>query len=161
MKYVWVHTLYSGPAQKLLYQLKFGRSRAAAALVADLLDTTVPALPKDTVLSYIPTATGRVRIRGYDQSQLIARMLAKRRGLEVARLLVRRGQTRQTGASRTQRIKQAELHYGLASIRSLKGTTVVLIDDISTTGATLEAAARVLKKAGAKQVNAAAFAQKQ
>lgn len=161
LRHVWVRTTYQGPAQKLLYQFKFGRSRAAANVVAVLIDDILPALPKDTILSYIPTATSRVRVRGYDQSRLITRELAKKRGLEVARLLVRHGQTRQTGATRSQRIKQAEKHYGLASGYNLKGKTIVLIDDISTTGATLEAAARVLKKAGAKQVNAAVFAQKQ
>lgn len=161
LRYVWVLTLYRGHAQKLLYRLKFGRGKAAASVIATLLDDMLPALPKDTILSYIPTATSRVRMRGYDQSCLIAQELAKMRGLRASRLLVRHGQTRQTGATRSQRIKQAEKHYGLVLGQNLKGKTIVLVDDISTTGATLEAAARVLKKAGAKQVNATVFAQKQ
>lgn len=161
LKHVWVHAFYSGAAKKLIYQLKFGRAKTAAAVMADLLDDTLPALPLDTVVTYIPTATSRVRIRGYDQSRLLARALAKRRGLRAERLLVRYGQTRQVGSSRSQRIKQAAQNYSLATDRSLKGSTILLIDDIITTGATLEMAAKVLRQADPSRIYAAAFAQKQ
>lgn len=161
LKHVWVRTYYQSVPKNLIYQLKFGRAKKAAKTIAELLDTSLPALPKDTVVTYVPTATSRVRVRGYDQSQLIASHLAKQRSLPMARLLVRHGQTRQVGSVRTKRLEQAAKNYGLANNKRLSQKHILIVDDILTTGATLEAASRVLRKTGAKQVNAAVFAHKQ
>jgi ComF family protein len=159
LKFVWARGQYGDVTKTLIYQLKFGRKKAAARVIARLLDESVPFLPKDTLITYVPTATSRVRVRGYDQSRLIAKELSKLRGLTMSPLLVRLGQTRQVGATRKQRIKQASNNYRLTNKR-VTGQNIVIIDDILTTGATVEAAAKLLKQAGAKQVNAAVFAQK-
>jgi predicted amidophosphoribosyltransferase len=101
-----------------------------------------------------------VRQRGYDQTRLIARVFAKQRGLPCDELLVRRGQSRQVGSDRKHRQEQAAKNYQ-SKQNIAKGTEVLLIDDILTTGATLEASAKILYQAGAKTVNAVVFAQKQ
>lgn len=156
---VWVRSLYGGTVRELLYILKFGRARAAATIVASLLDESLPYFPEDTVVTYVPTATRRVRVRGYDQTRCIARELARLRGLRCRRLLIRYGQTRQVGASRAERVRQAADNYGSISTPGIR--SVLLVDDILTTGATLEAAAHVLKDSGIKHVYGAVFAQKQ
>lgn len=161
LKYVWLHTVYKDTAKELIYQLKFARAKAAAKLVAELLDESTPALPEGSTISYIPTATSRVRQRGYDQTQLIAKEFARMRGLPCHTLLVRHGQARQVGSDRKHRIEQASKNYSATNPSKIKGANIVLIDDILTTGATIESGARILKKAGAKQINAVIFAQKQ
>jgi len=98
-----------------------------------------------------------VRIRGYDQSQLIAKRLAKQLGLPYCRLLRRVGQTRQVGASRQQRKEQIQ-HAFQPTGNKLTSQRVIVVDDILTTGATLEAAAAALKQAGASHVTAVVFA---
>jgi ComF family protein len=160
LKHVWITTQYDGPPKELVYKLKFGRTKHAAKVIADHLHETVPDLPSSTLVTFVPTATSRVRQRGYDQTQLIAKAFARHRSLQCAPLLVRYGQSRQVGSDRKHRFDQAAKNYGpLKNIAT--STDVLLIDDILTTGATLESAAKLLKQAGAKTINAAIFAQKQ
>lgn len=113
-------------------------------------------LPDNVVLVPVPTATGRVRQRGYDQALLLTKELSRHTGLPYRKLLTRRGQAHQVGADRTTRKQQLA---GAYAAKSAKGLRVVLIDDVMTTGATLEAAASVLQKAGASQIDALTFAQ--
>ncbi len=161
LKHVWVRSQYERVSKELIHQLKFGRARAAAHTIAGLLDEAVPALSKDTVITYVPTAMRRVRIRGYDQSKLIARAFAAQRGLRSQALLMRLGQSRQVGANRKHRRAQAAHNYRLLAGVDVRGKDILLIDDITTTGATLESAAQVLKNAHVAKVNAATFGQKQ
>lgn len=109
---------------------------------------------------HLPTATSRVRQRGYDHARLIARDFASRRQLPCQSLLVRHGQQRQVGAARTIRLQQAEQFYSAKIVRPMP-SRVLLIDDVVTTGASISAAAKCLKRAGVKHVDAAIFAQKQ
>lgn len=160
LEYVWVRAQYADLAHDLVYALKFSRTKAAARVIAELLDESLPYLEKDTIITYVPTATSRVRIRGYDQTRLIAKELAAIRRLKCQKLLIRIGQTRQVRSGRLQRAEQAAGNYIAVPGVPLE-TAVVLIDDIVTTGATLESAAKVLKSTGAKRVFGAAFAQKQ
>lgn len=158
LRHVWPRTLYADTAKELVYRLKFARARASVYVIVDLLDEAVPFLPPTTIVTYIPTATSRVRLRGYDQSRLIARGFSERRGLRMQTLLMRVGQKRQLGSSRKQRFEQAQGNYMLTKC-DITDRQILLIDDILTTGATLEVAAALLKSAGAAQVMAAVFAQ--
>lgn len=159
INHVWIRSIYINKAKELVYRLKFERTKSAAENIAELLDEAIPFLSKATIVTWVPTATSRVRLRGYDQSYLIARRIAKMRGLRLEKLLIRNGQARQVGSSRAARIRQAELNYSPAA-RTGFSKEVLLIDDIVTTGASIEAAAKILKKSGVKRVNAAVFAQK-
>lgn len=122
------------------------------------IDQTLPDLPRDTIICHIPTARDRVRIRGYDQAEEIAKSLAKIRGYKHKTLLYRIGKSRQVGSGRKDRFKQLEGAFKLRDI-SLEDTNILLVDDISTTGATVEEAAKTLRKSGAKTIDAAVFAQ--
>jgi len=143
--------------ERLIDGYKFGRAKAAIKAMADLLDSRLPALPLEAVLVPIPTIPQHIRQRGYDHSRLIAKILAKRRGLRVDPALVRHTSAVQRGAGRKQRISQAKRAFGCT--RELSDKQIyILIDDVATTGATLSAAAEVLRRSGAKQVWAAAVA---
>jgi ComF family protein len=155
---VWVAAEYAGLTEKLLHQYKFERLRAAHKPLAAALDSLLPHLDPEVTIVPLPTAQGRVRQRGYDQSVLIAAELAKARSLKLLRAIERNLSTRQTGADRKTRIKQAEGACTLPQPNMVKGKVVWLVDDICTTGASLDAAARLLKKAGAKEVHACVIA---
>lgn len=158
--HVWVGSVYDGVAKLLIRKLKFERGKAASHAIAALLEESLPHLPAGTVVTYVPTASRRIRLRGYDHAKLIAERFAKLRGLSCSPLLVRHGHSRQVRSSKTARAEQAAKSYS-AKRPKITYDTVLLIDDILTTGATIEAASRVLKKAGVKHINAAVFAQKQ
>lgn len=135
--------------------------RAAAEPIANLMDEVLPWLEPEVLVVPVPTATIRRRYRGYDHTELIAQELAKMRGLQQASVLLRVGQTRQVGAKRLERLSQLKESFMPRNPTIIKGAHILLVDDIVTSGGTLESAARVLKKAGARRVDAVAFAQKQ
>jgi ComF family protein len=158
LRHVWVATDYGEISKKLIHKLKFERAIAGSVVVAEKINQIIPKLPEDTIICHIPTADSRVRMRGYDQAGEIARNLAKLTGYKQASLLVRRGKSRQVGASRTDRFKHLERAFRVKDL-DLKQAKILLIDDITTTGATIEAAAKMLKKAGIKTIDVAVFAQ--
>ena len=158
LKMVCVATDYRGTAKTLVHNLKFGRAMAAAGTLAAVMDDTLPFLNPETIVTFVPAATGHVRVRGYDQSKLIARAVANGRNLRNFTLLRRSGQERQVGSDRSLRLKQLKNKYRPVKTYLIKGADILLIDDVITTGATLEEAARTLKQAGAKSVSAAVFA---
>lgn len=153
----WVVAPRKGPLEDLIDLYKFERARAGYHSLADLLLTRLPELPPETVVVPIPTITPHIRERGYDHTLLIARYVARKRKLRLASLLDRKTNTMQRGSSKSVRRKQALQAF------AVRGTvdparTYLLLDDIVTTGATLDAAAKVLKDAGAKHVWVAAVA---
>ena len=160
LRHVWVAGAYEGVRRKLVQQLKYERAEEAGSVMAAMIDEALPYLDENTLISFVPTATSRVRMRGYDQAQLIARHLGRIRKRRVVNTLVRHGQSRQVGAKRSERVLQLAGAYRVRRPDIVRGCVILLIDDVVTTGATIEAAAKTLRAAGAKQVDAAVFAQK-
>lgn len=151
-------TRYEGSAKQLVWRLKFERARAAADTAAEVMAARLT-VPHDAVIAFAPAVTSHVRRRGYDQAELIAAGLAKRINVPYRPLLIRLGQRQQRGRSRKQRLMQLENAFRAVHVQYVAGAHVVLVDDVITTGATLEAAARALKVAGARRVSAVVFAQ--
>lgn len=151
-------TVYVEAAKDIVWKLKFAHARAAVEPMATLMVARM-VFDEDIVLVPVPTATSRVRQRGYDQAELLCRALAAKTNLPYRCVLARRGQSRQVGTGRNERVKHLAGAFVLRSDYLVAGKHVVLIDDVLTTGATLEAAARVVKKAGANRIDAMVFAQ--
>lgn len=150
-------TVYESTAKDLVWQLKFQGAQAASEEMAAMLSRFVPNHP-DFVIVPAPTATSRIRLRGYDQAALIARSLARRTGVQYLPALRRSGQHHQVGSNRAERTRQLQDAYRVVRPTDVVGKHVLLVDDVLTTGATLEAAAKVLKAAGAKRVSGLVFA---
>lgn len=164
---VWVATDYAGVPQELVKVYKFGHQRAAAHSLAGIMAEALEAycdldlLPgRNYLVVPVPTATSRVRQRGFDHAALLARTLAGRLGLEYSPVLRRTGQSRQVGAGRTQRLAQSPADYPLHLPQKVKGRNILLVDDVVTTGGTLIAATKSLRAGGAKHVDALVFAKK-
>ncbi len=153
---VWVGTAYSGYAKQIVHEMKFTPDRTAGYIITRWLDEAMSYIDAD-VITYVPTAQNRVRQRGFDQSRIMAREFARRRGLPLEQLLLRHGNSRQVGSDKKARTQQIAGAY--TAKRSLQGENVLIVDDITTTGATLAEAARTLKKNGARSVSAVVFAQ--
>jgi ComF family protein len=151
-------TTYTGIAKTLVWKLKFSGAQAAAKTMTSLMAGLAEA-EKGSILVAVPTATSRVRQRGYDQSKLLARALSKQTGLPRLSLLGRAGQAQQHGASRQERISQLKNDFRIAPLTDVRNKHIILVDDVITTGATLESAAAILLAAGAKQVDGLIFAQ--
>jgi ComF family protein len=158
---VWVAAAYSGIVRQLLHQYKFERAQDTAASLGGLLHRAIPVLSPDMLITYVPTATKRVRERGYDHAKELAKAFARQRQQKVTPTLVRLGQHRQVGAKRSVRQQQLKQAYRVRAANIVCGKRLLLIDDILTTGATLSAAAHVLLAAGAESVDVLVVAQKQ
>lgn len=152
-------TRYESIAKQLVWRMKFERARAGAGEIGELLVPLVEQLPPDAIIVHVPAAPSRIRRRGYDQAELIARSVARRNKQQRLSLLVRHSALQQRGANRKSRQNQAKQAFSARRSDAIRGAHIVLIDYVVTTGATLESAAAVLIAAGAKRVEAIVFAQ--
>jgi len=153
-----IHPLfsYAGPAKDLMAAYKTKRRRSLAPFFAVLFAEALEReWPGRTVVP-VPPRPGKTRSRGWDQVEEIARLL-ERRGCAVARPLDRRPSDEQKRLGRGERGANAGRAYFLRPGAS-SPRLVLLIDDVVTTGATLDACARALKEGGASSVDALVFA---
>ena len=152
---------YEGDVRASLLRYKFHGVTAYARVYADFIQKCIDenAISCDSI-TWVPLSRRRLRTRGYDQAELIARELAARMGLPCGRLLVKtvnnRAQSR-TGSAEKRRANAAGV-YACPCPEKVQGKRVLLVDDIITTGATVSECARVLKAAGCEEVFAAAAA---
>lgn len=156
--HVWIASKLDGLPEKLVHTFKFERAQAVAPTIAQLMQCALPAIRPDMLVVPVPTATSRVRQRGYDHTALLARTLAHGYKHQSISALKRLGHSRQVGATRVQRM--AQLTGAFRTVKPVTGKHLLLVDDVVTTGATLEEAARVLRSAGAERTDALVFAQK-
>jgi ComF family protein len=147
--------VYEGIVRRALQRLKYG---GMARIAQPLAEAAVPRLralvamvgPCDLVP--VPIHVGRLRERGYNQAELLAAALARAAGLEVRSTLIRqRPTTQQHRLDRAARLRNLRQAFGVHP-RARPPPTVILIDDILTTSATLEACAHVLRERGAERV---------
>lgn len=154
---VYPVTEYTGLSQQLLMQFKLGGAQDSARIIAQLAVDLFSFSPTSVIVP-LPTASSRIRQRGFDQASLIARQLARQTKLVRADLILRYGQQSQHGVGRRQRLEQLQGAYKLKRTSYLP-ERVLLVDDVLTTGATAEAAAQLLRANGVKTVSLLVFAQ--
>lgn len=158
---VYITTDYVGLPQKLLKAYKYQHTRAINTSIAQLMAETFNYLcDRKYLIIPVPTATTRVRQRGFDHSALLAKSVAKQLGFEQAQALSRIGQSRQVGAHRAERLRQLDGVFFVRRPEHISGQSVLLIDDVITTGGTLKAATKALRHAGARRVDALVFAKR-
>lgn len=114
-------------------------------------------MPHKPTLIAVPSSPLRVRQRGFDHSVTLVKEVAKLSGLPHRNVLARTNDLRQVGASKKQRQEQIQGAFRLKRSRKEIPEHVILVDDVITTGATLSEAAKILKDAGVKQVDALTF----
>jgi ComF family protein len=145
---------YEGPLERAIHRFKYERWRALARPLASLLEDRLAVDgPAAACLVAVPLHPARRAARGYNQSELIARELARSLRLDLPLRGLRRVRDTppQVGLDRLRR------HHNVAGAFSwhgppLQGEAVLLVDDVATTGATLEACARALRAAGSGSV---------
>jgi ComF family protein len=145
---------FEGPLQKAVHQFKYRRDIALADTLAELMLAAAPApAAAGSLVVPVPLAADRLAARGYNQSGLLAQTYAEWRGLRLApRGALRvRATAPQVGLSARQRRENVAGAFA-GEKRLVTGRTVILIDDVCTTGATLDSCAEALLAAGATAV---------
>lgn len=146
--------VFRGVIREAILQMKYHNLRAVAPLLAGMMyNHLVTRTVKPDLLVAVPLHRKRLWNRGYNQSELLTRELSRLAGIAISRCLVK---TRDTGSqvksgntrARRRNVNRAFGWKGAA----LHDRNVLLVDDVATTGATLDACANTLKSAGARQV---------
>lgn len=108
---------------------------------------------REWVLVSIPLSDAKMRKRGYNQAEILAKELSKKLSFPVQNLLQRVKETKtQVGLSNTERKLNIKNAFELNTTYLIQNTNAFLVDDVVTTGSTLSEAAKILKKAGAQKV---------
>lgn len=152
---------YDAELRALIVLLKYNGVRPLARPLGGwlaLLARQNPALSEVEALVPVPLHPSRQRARGYNQAELLARELGRwaKLRVETGWLRRRRDTPSQTGLTPAQRIENVRGAFGVEA--KLDTARILLLDDVCTTGATLNACARALKQAGAGVVNAITLA---
>lgn len=147
---------YQPPLDAVVRGLKFGRLDYLGRHLAEALATGLgPRLAEHDRVIPVPLHWRRRLARGYNQAERIARPLAGRLGLPCLQALARRRATPpQSLLGREERLANLRKAFHVPRPDRVRGLRVLLVDDVATTGATLDAAATALKKAGAAAVTA-------
>jgi ComF family protein len=149
----------------LIHLLKYDSVLPAAPVLGRLLAEAIAQLGRNDgatpLLVPVPLHSSKRGERGFNQAELIVRSAAKHlpTRLEIAAVLKRQRPTHsQVGLTREERITNMRGAFRVTDPERVKGRTVIIVDDVMTTGTTVSECARVLKKAGAERVWAATVA---
>ena len=148
----------SGELQKIVDEFKFQSKRQnayyLAKLLSDFLISNSEFIKKHEkiVLIPVPTLSNHIRERGLDHTELLARQLTKNLKIEKSALIKRMAKTTQRGKNFKTRQIQAKSSYEFIGEKLSKNKIYVILDDIRTTGATLNSIANLLHQNGAKEI---------
>lgn len=152
---------YCGIAKEMVWNIKYENKKYLAKTMASFLaDKVVFENIKFDLLTCVPTTKTNIKKRGYNQAMLIAENLAKLLCAKADFSILYRVKenTSQVSLSAQERQKNIENSFIVQNKKEVKGKTILVIDDVLTTGATMNECAKMLKKAGAKSVIGLTFA---
>ncbi len=154
--------VYEGAAARAIVRMKYGGRPDITRPLGDLLWQAIEPRARAPIEAVVPVPLHAMRLaeRGYNQSALIARNLARRlkAPLHPVALVRVRDTQRQALLEREARLTNVVGAFAVARPAAIVGRRVLLIDDVCTTGATLEAASHALREAGARSVRCAVVA---
>jgi competence protein ComFC len=144
---------YEGILREWIHLYKYGRVKTMVRPLGALLAAVLPRGEQWDAVVPVPLHWRRRWRRGFNQSELLARAIARRCGLPVVKALKRvRYTPTQTGLSNTGRRKNVVAAFAAVRRHPVSGRRILLVDDVMTTGSTAAACATVLRRAGATRI---------
>lgn len=154
---VYTFGSYEETLRGLIHLFKYQKVRPLAKPLGALIARAIPREHSFDLIVPMPLHWKKRWTRGYNQSELLAKEVARRWGVPVKKIVRRvKATAPQAGLSNSKR--RLNVRGAFATGESVKGLRILLIDDVLTTGATAGACAKVLKRAGASHVAVAAVA---
>ena len=141
-----------GWIRKAIHQFKYGGNYEVAEVIKDIMiENSNLVIGSRAIVTWVPMYKTKIYSRGYNQARVLATKIAERLDLETSALLKKKLNTvSQVGLDRQQRL--VAVQGSIEGLEKLVGDEVILVDDVLTTGATLEECAKVLKNMGAGKV---------
>ena len=150
---------YEGAVKELIYQYKFNNDKQLAAVFAQLLfNSYLVNIPHTTAVVPVPARKVTIKKRGWDHMEIITHYLKKHFNIPVVYCLTRKGKTSQKSLDYEGRMHNLRGRISVKKSLIPLPDNVILIDDVFTTGATLEQCSVVLHSAGVKEVEALTLA---
>jgi ComF family protein len=152
--------LYEEPIKDLIMQLKYDANALVAAAVAPYMAAAIlkeiSQTPEKVVLIPVPLCEKRQKQRGYNQAELLANEIGKYLDLSVDTKILKRTKATQIqkGMNLKQRAENLRDAFCVSNPEFANGNKYIIVDDVFTTGATVNECARALKNAGATQIDA-------
>jgi ComF family protein len=156
---------YDAELRELIHLFKYNGVRPAGVLLGRLLQQAISGLqlPAAPVLIPVPLWSGKRQARGFNQAEAVARAFLSLNSsgsiqLDTSSLARTRETASQTGLTRKQRRENVRGAFAVIKAEKIRGRSILLVDDVMTTGTTVNECARVLLRAGAKEVFVATVA---
>lgn len=141
-----------GPTKEIIHNFKYNSVIEFKMILGETL-MAIEDLPKVDIISFTPLHPKRFAQRGYNQSEILAEEVARNEKWEMRDVLEKVKHTKkQVGLKGDKRRKNLKGVFRVKNNLDIKGKKIIVVDDITTTGTTLNENARVLKEAGAKEV---------
>ncbi len=144
--------------KKAIWALKYRKSRQLAKPLAELIHrriSVVRNLASDTVIIPIPLSKKRLKGRGFNQSELIAKYLSDKMSVRMLPDVLYKIKDTPTQVSikdRTERLNNLKDSFEVKNKEAIMGENIILIDDVATTGSTIKEARKTLRASGAKKI---------
>ncbi len=153
---IWVACRYDYPINRIIHQFKYEQQlHYQALLAASLLQLN---LPKVQAIVPMPISHDRLTERGYNQTVLLAKILSKQLNIPIWQPLLRHKQMQQKGLNRLERLDNIQKQFFLARKPKKIYRRVLILDDVVTTGASLNALKQSLEHLGCQKVYACCVA---
>lgn len=143
---------YAYPLDRLIQNFKYGGNLAVAPLLADLMLARIETEPLPDLIVPMPLSAERLKERGFNQSLEIASLIAKRTGVPVDADACRRVRHGDAQSSLPYQRRADNVRGAFACMRDVAGCSIAVVDDVLTTGSTLDELARVLRLCGASRI---------
>ena len=147
---------YAYPMDRLIQLFKYEQKLHLQNLLAGALLSLD--LPKVSAVVPMPISTERLAERGYNQSLLLAKQVAKQMNIPIWQPVIRLKQHSQKGLSRLERIEDIQSQFQLSTTSKIRYRRVLIIDDVVTTGSSIRALTQKLEELGCQKIYAACLA---